>query len=119
MTVLFADLAGSTALGERLDPEDVRVVQGELFALVNAEVERFGGVTEKFVGDAVHGRLRRPAGARGRSRARRRRGARAQRALRRVRGADRTTRTASTSGCGSASTPARSSRAATRPRAAS
>jgi class 3 adenylate cyclase/tetratricopeptide (TPR) repeat protein len=53
VSVLFADLAGSTAVGERLDPEDVRQLQGELFELVNAEVERFGGVTEKFVGDAV------------------------------------------------------------------
>src|SRR4051812_15603824 len=53
VSVLFADLAGSTALGERLDPEDVRELQGELFELVNTEVERFGGVTEKFVGDAV------------------------------------------------------------------
>jgi class 3 adenylate cyclase/tetratricopeptide (TPR) repeat protein len=53
VTVLFADLAGSTALGERLDPEDVRVLQGGLFELVNAEVERYGGVSEKFVGDAV------------------------------------------------------------------
>ena len=53
VTVLFADLAGSTALGERLDPEDVRELQGELFELVNGEVERFGGTTEKFVGDAV------------------------------------------------------------------
>ena len=53
VSVVFADLAGSTALGERLDPEDVRELQGELFELVNAEVERFGGMTEKFVGDAV------------------------------------------------------------------
>jgi class 3 adenylate cyclase len=53
VTVLFADLAGSTALGEQLDPEDVRRVQGELFELLNAEVVRFGGTTEKFVGDAV------------------------------------------------------------------
>jgi class 3 adenylate cyclase len=53
VTVLFADLAGSTALGERLDPEDVRELQGELFALINAAVERFGGTTEKFAGDAV------------------------------------------------------------------
>jgi class 3 adenylate cyclase/tetratricopeptide (TPR) repeat protein len=53
VTVLFADLAGSTALGERLDPEDVRQLQGELFELINAEVERFGGTTEKFAGDAV------------------------------------------------------------------
>ena len=53
MTVLFADLAGSTSLGERLDPEDIRQLQAELFELVNTEVVRFGGVTEKFVGDAV------------------------------------------------------------------
>src|SRR6185312_11870897 len=31
----------------------LRVLQGELFTLVNAEVERFGGISEKFVGDAV------------------------------------------------------------------
>jgi len=53
VTVLFADLAGSTAFGERLDPEDVRDIQGRLFEAVNGEVERFGGVVEKFVGDAV------------------------------------------------------------------
>ncbi len=53
VTVLFADLAGSTALAEQLDPEDLRALQGELFALVNGEVERHGGVTEKFVGDAI------------------------------------------------------------------
>jgi class 3 adenylate cyclase/tetratricopeptide (TPR) repeat protein len=53
VTVVFADLAGSTALGERLDPEDVRELQAELFDVVNTQVERFGGVTEKFVGDAV------------------------------------------------------------------
>jgi class 3 adenylate cyclase/tetratricopeptide (TPR) repeat protein len=53
VTVLFADVAGWTALAERLDPEDVRVVQGELFELVNGQVELHGGITEKFVGDAV------------------------------------------------------------------
>jgi class 3 adenylate cyclase len=53
VTVLFADLAGSTSLGERLDPEDVRMLQSELFELVNGQVERFGGVSEKFAGDAV------------------------------------------------------------------
>ncbi len=53
MTILFADLAGSTALGERLDPEDVRALQSDLFELVNSEVERHGGTTEKFIGDAI------------------------------------------------------------------
>ena len=53
VTVLFADLAGSTALGKDLDPEDVRALQGELFAVLHTEVERFGGTTEKFIGDAL------------------------------------------------------------------
>jgi class 3 adenylate cyclase len=53
VTVLFADLAGSTALGAQLDPEDVRELQGQLFAVLHTEVERFGGTTEKFVGDAI------------------------------------------------------------------
>ena len=53
VTVLFADLAGSTAVGELLDPEDFRELLGELFDLINTEVERFGGTTEKFAGDAV------------------------------------------------------------------
>ena len=53
VTVLFADLSGSTALGEQLDPEDVRTLQGELFSVLHTEVERFGGTTEKFVGDAI------------------------------------------------------------------
>ena len=53
VTVLFADLAGSTALGARLDPEDVRELQQALYRLVAAEIERHGGVVEKFAGDAV------------------------------------------------------------------
>ena len=53
MTVLFADLSGSTALGEQLDPEDVRGLQSELFSVLHTEVERFGGTTEMFVGDAI------------------------------------------------------------------
>ncbi len=53
VTVLFADLAGSTALGSRLDPEEIRDLQGELFSVLHTEVERFGGTTEKFIGDAI------------------------------------------------------------------
>jgi class 3 adenylate cyclase/tetratricopeptide (TPR) repeat protein len=53
VTVLFADLTGSTALGEQLDPEDVRALQQELFEIVNGQVETHGGVTEKFAGDAI------------------------------------------------------------------
>ena len=51
--MLFADLAGSTALGGQLDPEEVRELQGELFRVLHTEVERFGGTTQKFIGHAI------------------------------------------------------------------
>jgi adenylate cyclase len=51
--VLFADLAGFTALSEGLDPEDVRAIQTDLFREMIASVERYEGFVEKFVGDAV------------------------------------------------------------------
>jgi class 3 adenylate cyclase/tetratricopeptide (TPR) repeat protein len=53
VTVLFADLVGSTSRAERLDPEDVRGLLSPYFASVRGEVERFGGTIEKFIGDAV------------------------------------------------------------------
>ena len=53
VTVLFADLVDSTSRAERLDPEDVRGLLSPYFASVRAEVERFGGTIEKFIGDAV------------------------------------------------------------------
>ncbi len=53
VTVVFADLAGFTALSERLDPEDVRALQRELFQLMAAAVDRYEGFVEKFVGDAI------------------------------------------------------------------
>jgi len=53
VTVLFADLSGFTALSERLDPEDVRALQGELFKEMSETIARFDGFVEKFVGDAV------------------------------------------------------------------
>jgi adenylate cyclase len=53
VTVLFADLAGFTALSEGLDPEDVRAIQADLFREMAAAVERYEGFVEKFVGDAV------------------------------------------------------------------
>ena len=55
MSVLFCDLVGSTAHAERLDPEDVRAVLSRYHDLVRAELERFGGTVEKFIGDAVMG----------------------------------------------------------------
>ncbi|HVL63858.1 MAG TPA: adenylate/guanylate cyclase domain-containing protein, partial [Actinomycetota bacterium] len=52
-TALFADVVGSTALGEREDPEVVAGIVSRVFARLAAEVERYGGVVEKFIGDAV------------------------------------------------------------------
>jgi class 3 adenylate cyclase/tetratricopeptide (TPR) repeat protein len=53
VTVLFADITGSTALGERLDAEQLKEVMGAFFAAMRAEVEAEGGTVEKFIGDAV------------------------------------------------------------------
>jgi adenylate cyclase len=53
VTVLFADLSGFTALSERLDPEDVRALQNDLFRELSGAIERYDGFVEKFVGDAV------------------------------------------------------------------
>jgi class 3 adenylate cyclase/tetratricopeptide (TPR) repeat protein len=53
VTVLFADLVGSTARAEQLDPEDVDARLRSYHAHVRAELERFGATVEKFIGDAV------------------------------------------------------------------
>ena len=53
VTVLFADVAGSTALGERLDPESVRRVMAQYFQAAREAIEYHGGTVEKFIGDAV------------------------------------------------------------------
>ena len=53
VTVLFADLVGFTPLSERLDPEDVATIQDAYFASVRETIGRYGGVVEKFIGDAA------------------------------------------------------------------
>src|SRR6187551_1524225 len=53
VTVLFCDVAGSTALGEKLDPEALRLVLARYFERMKAIVEYHGGTVEKFIGDAV------------------------------------------------------------------
>jgi len=53
VTVLFCDVTGSTALGERIDPESLRHVMARYFETARAVVERHGGSVEKFIGDAV------------------------------------------------------------------
>ena len=53
VTILFADVTGSTALGERVDPEDLRALMGRYFAIASEVVAAHGGTVEKFIGDAV------------------------------------------------------------------
>ena len=53
VTVLFCDVTGSTALGERLDPESFRKVMHLYFDAARRVIEGHGGTVEKFIGDAV------------------------------------------------------------------
>jgi class 3 adenylate cyclase len=53
VTVLFADVVGSTALSEATDPEALRARMRSYFEDLRAIVERHGGSVEKFIGDAV------------------------------------------------------------------
>jgi len=53
VTVLFADVTGSTALGEALDPESLRRVMSRFFMEMSSILQRHGGSVEKFIGDAV------------------------------------------------------------------
>src|SRR5579884_1055682 len=53
VTALFCDLVGFTPLTERLDAEGVRAIQTTYFERMSGEIARFGGVVEKFAGDAI------------------------------------------------------------------
>ncbi len=53
VSVLFADLVGFTTLSESRDPEEVRELLSRYFEVCRELVERYGGVVEKFIGDAV------------------------------------------------------------------
>ena len=55
ITALFCDLVGSTALGERLDSEDISRILRSYQQICRARIESHGGVGEKFIGDAVVG----------------------------------------------------------------
>ena len=52
-TMLFCDLSGSTAMGERVDAESVREMMFSYFHEMRGAIERHGGTVEKFIGDAV------------------------------------------------------------------
>jgi len=53
VTVMFSDLAGSTALSARMDPEDLREVISAYQKCVASTVQRFGGFVAKYIGDGV------------------------------------------------------------------
>ena len=52
-SVLFCDVVGFTPLSEARDPEAVRELLSEYFAVARTVIGRYGGVVEKFIGDAV------------------------------------------------------------------
>jgi class 3 adenylate cyclase len=53
ITVLFADITGSTTLGERFDPERWRVLLQRFFSVMTSIIEPWGGTVQKFIGDSV------------------------------------------------------------------
>jgi class 3 adenylate cyclase/tetratricopeptide (TPR) repeat protein len=53
VSIVFSDLKGSTAMGEKLDSESLREVMTRYFDAMSAELEKHGGVVEKFIGDAI------------------------------------------------------------------
>ena len=53
VTVLFADLTSSTALGESLDAEEMRALLARFFAAMTRVIHRHGGSVEKYIGDAI------------------------------------------------------------------
>src|SRR5271167_4375539 len=53
VTIMFADIIGSTPLADRLDPEDMRAILTGYFNLMTEQIRRHGGTVEKYIGDAV------------------------------------------------------------------
>ncbi|MCP3951689.1 MAG: AAA family ATPase [Desulfobacterales bacterium] len=52
-TVLFSDLSGYTAMTERLDPEKVKTIMGQIFGKASEIVEEYEGTVERFFGDEI------------------------------------------------------------------
>ena len=52
-TTLFADIRGSTALGERMSPSDFRATLNRYYTVASDVVYEHGGIVDKFVGDEL------------------------------------------------------------------
>src|SRR5436309_2229620 len=53
VTALFADIVGSTSLGERLTPAEVKALIGECVSRMSRAVEEFGGIIQAYTGDGI------------------------------------------------------------------
>jgi class 3 adenylate cyclase len=53
VTILFADIVGSTALGERLQPDEVKALVGECVTMMSRAVEEYGGMVQAYAGDGI------------------------------------------------------------------
>jgi ABC-type oligopeptide transport system substrate-binding subunit/class 3 adenylate cyclase len=54
VTVLFADIVGSTAISEQLGPERFSLLMDEVLRVMSAQVERFEGTVVQFIGDELY-----------------------------------------------------------------
>src|SRR3979411_1938223 len=57
VSVLFADLSGSTHTGERLDPEDLRRILGAFFSALVRPLQRYEGNVATYMGEALRAEL--------------------------------------------------------------
>ncbi|MBO9539921.1 tetratricopeptide repeat protein [bacterium] len=53
VTVLFTDVSGFTAMSEKLDPQQVTEIVNQFFEVLTEPIYRFGGVVDKYIGDAI------------------------------------------------------------------
>jgi class 3 adenylate cyclase len=53
ITALFADVVGSTSLGERLKPDEVKALIGECVSRMSHAVEEYGGTIQAYMGDGI------------------------------------------------------------------
>lgn len=53
VTVLFTDVSGFTAMSEKLDPEEVTDIVNNFFRVLTEPIYRYGGVVDKYIGDAI------------------------------------------------------------------